>query len=71
MSENDPVKKVLMLEPGGRRRRGRPKLRCEEETARVGCRGWKVIAARRDEWKIPLKKLRPTQAVMPRRRRRI
>jgi hypothetical protein len=27
MSENDPAKKVLMLEPGGRRPRGRPKLR--------------------------------------------
>jgi hypothetical protein len=60
MSENDPAKKVLMLEPGGRRPRGRPKLRLEEqieeETARVGCRGWKVIAARQDEWKILLKK---------------
>jgi hypothetical protein len=60
MSENDPAKKVLMLEPGGRRPRGRSKLRreeqIEEETARVGCRGWKVIAARRDEWKILFKK---------------
>jgi hypothetical protein len=60
MSENDPAKKVLMLEPGDGRPRGRPKLRweeqIEEETARVGCRGWKVIAARRDEWKTLLKK---------------
>jgi hypothetical protein len=36
-----------------------PKLRweeqIEEETARVGCNGWKVITARRDEWKILLK----------------
>jgi hypothetical protein len=49
MSENDPAKKGLMLEPGGRRPTGRPKLRwekqIEEETARVGCRGQKVIAA--------------------------
>jgi hypothetical protein len=55
MSENNPAKKVLMLEPGGRRPRGRPNLRweekIEEETAGVGCRGWTVIAARRDEWK--------------------
>jgi hypothetical protein len=60
VSENDPAKKVLILEPGGRRPRGRPKLRweeqIEEETARVGCRGWKVTAARRDEWKTLLKK---------------
>jgi hypothetical protein len=60
MSENDPAKKVLMLEPGDRQPRGRPKLRweeqIEEETARVGCRGWKVIATRGDEWKTLLKK---------------
>jgi hypothetical protein len=53
ISENDPAKKVLMLEPGGRRPRGRPKLKWQEQieegTARVGCRGWKVIAVRRDE----------------------
>jgi hypothetical protein len=61
-SESASAKKVLMLEPGGRRPRGRRKLRweeqIEEETARVGCRGWKVIAARRDEWKILLKKVK-------------
>jgi hypothetical protein len=48
MSANDPAKKVLMLEPGGRQLRGRPKLgweeQIEEETARVGCKGRKVIA---------------------------
>jgi hypothetical protein len=31
ISEDDPAKKVLMLEPGGRRPRGRPKLRWEEQ----------------------------------------
>jgi hypothetical protein len=60
MSENDPAEKVPMLEPGDRRPRGRQKLRweeqIEEETAKVGCKGWKVIAARRDELKILLKK---------------
>jgi hypothetical protein len=49
MRKNEPAKKVLMLEPGGRRPKGRPKLKLEEqieeETARVGCRRWKVIAA--------------------------
>jgi hypothetical protein len=44
MSENDPAKKVLMLEPGGKRPRERPKLRreekIEEETTRVGYGGW-------------------------------
>jgi hypothetical protein len=43
MSENDRAKKVLMLEPGGRRPRGRPKLRweeqIEEDSAGVGYRG--------------------------------
>jgi hypothetical protein len=60
VSENDPAKKVLMLEPGDRGPRGRPKLswgeQIGEETARGGCRGWKMFAARRDEWKILLKK---------------
>jgi hypothetical protein len=65
MRESDPAKKVLMLEPGGRRPRGRPKLRweehIEEQTARVGFRGWKAIAPRRDEWKTFLKKAKATQ----------
>jgi hypothetical protein len=37
-------------------RRSRWEEQIEEETAREGCRGWKVIAARRDEWKILMKK---------------
>jgi hypothetical protein len=28
----------------------------EEETARVGCKGWKATAVRRDQWKALLKK---------------
>jgi hypothetical protein len=50
MCENEPAKKVLIPESGSRRPRGRLKSRrvhkIEEKTARVGCRGWKVIAAR-------------------------
>jgi hypothetical protein len=59
-SENDRLKKVLILEPGGKRPRRRPKLRweeqIEEQTARVGRRGWKVVAVRRNERKTFLKR---------------
>jgi hypothetical protein len=58
ISKNDPAKKVLMLDPGGKRPKGRWEEQIEEETARVGCRGWMAIAARRDEWKTLLKQVR-------------
>jgi hypothetical protein len=46
--DDDLSSRVLLSEPGGRRPRGRPKLRWEdgvvEDVARLVCRNWKVVA---------------------------
>jgi hypothetical protein len=57
--DNDLSGKVLFSEPGGRRPRGRPKLRWEdgvvEDVARLGCRNWKLVALNREGWRKLLK----------------
>jgi len=50
---------VLLSEPGGKRPRGRPRLRWEdgvkEAAAKLGCRNWTVVALNRQGWKKLLK----------------
>ena len=45
MSEENPVKKLTLLRPEGRRRTGRPKLRwldgVEKDLGTLGIRGWR------------------------------
>jgi hypothetical protein len=52
-------KRVLLSVPGGKRPRGRPRLRwidgVEEDAARLGCRNWTIVALNRVGWKKLLK----------------
>ena len=57
-------RRILLSEPGGKRPRGRPRLRwedgVEEDVARLGCRNWRIVAQTgkdgRNYWRRP----RPT-----------
>jgi hypothetical protein len=57
--DDDLSRRVLLSEPGGKRPRGRPRLRwedgVEEDVARLGCRNWKIAALNRKGWKKLLK----------------
>ena len=57
--DDDLSRRVLLSEPGGKRPRGRPRLRwedgVEEDVARLGCRNWKVVALNREGWRKLLK----------------
>jgi hypothetical protein len=52
-------RRVLLSEPGGRRPKGRPKLRWKdgvvEDVARLGCRNSTVVALNREGWRKLLK----------------
>jgi hypothetical protein len=49
--DDDLSRRVLLSEPGGKRPRGRPRLRwedgVEEDVARLGCRNWKIFTLNR------------------------
>ena len=53
--DDDLSRRVLLSEPGGKRPRGRPRLRwedrVEEDVARLGCINWKVAALNREGWR--------------------
>jgi hypothetical protein len=55
MDDNEPPRKVLLGNPGGQRRWGRPKLRwedgVEEDVRKLGCRNWRMAARNRDGWR--------------------
>ena len=57
--DDDLSRRVLLSEPGGKRPRGRPRLRwevgVEEDVARLGCRNWKIVALNREGWRKLLK----------------
>jgi hypothetical protein len=57
--DDDLSRRVLLSEPGGKRPRGRPRLRWEDEVvedvARPGCRNWRVVALNREGWRKLLK----------------
>ena len=57
--DDDLSRRVLLSEPGGKRPRGRPRLRwedgVEEDVARLGRRKWKVAALKREGWRKLLK----------------
>ena len=57
--DDDLSRRVLLSESGGKRPRGRPRLRweegVEEDVARLGCRNWKVVALNREGWRKLLK----------------
>ena len=59
--DDDLSWRVLLSEPGGKRPRGRPRLRWEdgvkEDTAKLGCRNWTVVTLNREGWR---KLLKPT-----------
>ena len=50
--DDDLSRKVLLSEPGGKRPRGRPRLRWEngvkEDAAKLGYRNWTVVALNRE-----------------------
>ena len=73
--DDDLSRRVFLSEPGGKRPRGRPRLRwedgVEEDVARLGCRNWKVVALNREGWRKLLKGGRgPPWAVAPLERER-
>ncbi|KAF6202231.1 hypothetical protein GE061_004629 [Apolygus lucorum] len=55
MDDGNPVKRIFDGHPGGRRARGRPRLRwtdeVKEDVARSGHRCWRMLAKRREEWR--------------------
>ena len=57
--DDDLSRRVLLSEPGGKRPRGRPRLRwedgVEEDVARLGCINWKVAALNCEGWRKLLK----------------
>ena len=57
--DDDLSRRVLLSEPGGKRPRGRPRLRwadgVEEDLARLGCRNWKIVALNWEGWRKLLK----------------
>ena len=57
--DDDLSRRILLIEPGGKRPRGRPRLRwedgVEEDVARLGCRNWKIVALNREGWRKLLK----------------
>ncbi|KAJ4448936.1 hypothetical protein ANN_00328 [Periplaneta americana] len=54
MSDVRIHKKILNGNPGGQRRRGRPRIRwlegVEEDLRKMGYRNWKAISQDRDNW---------------------
>jgi hypothetical protein len=57
--DDELSRRVLLSETGGKRPRGRPRLRwedgVEEDVARLGCRNWIIAALNRKGWKKLLK----------------
>ena len=57
--DDDLSRRVLLSEPGGKRPRGRLRLRWEvgvkEDAAKLGCRNWTVVALNRKGWRKLLK----------------
>jgi len=57
--DDDFSRRVLLSEPGGKCPRGRPMLLWEdgvkEDTAKLGCRNWTVVALNREGWRKLLK----------------
>ena len=57
--DDDLARRVLLSESGGKRPRGRPRLRWEdgvkEDVAKLGCRNWTVAARNRKGWRKLLK----------------
>ena len=56
---DDDLSRRVLSEPGGKRLRGRPRLRWEdgvkEDAAKLGCRNWTVVALNREGWRKLLK----------------
>jgi len=57
--DDDDLATRVLREPGGKRPRGRPRLRWEdgvkENVENLGCRNWTVAARNRKEWRKLLK----------------
>jgi len=57
--DDDLSRRVVVSEPGGKRPKGRPRLRWEdgvkEDAAKLGCRNWTVVALNREGWRKLLK----------------
>ena len=57
--DDDLARRDLLSEPGGKRPRGRPRLRWEdgvkEDVAKLGCRNWTVAVRNRKGWRKLLK----------------
>ena len=53
--DDDDLSRRVLSEPGGKHPRGRPRLHWEdgvkEDTAKLGCRNWTVVALNREGWR--------------------
>jgi len=53
--DDDLSGRVLLSEPGGKRPRGRHRMRWEdkvkEDAAKLGCRNWIAVALNREGWR--------------------
>jgi hypothetical protein len=57
--DDDLSRRILLSEPGGKRPRGRARLRWEDcvkdDAAKLGCRNWTVVALNREGWRKHLR----------------
>jgi hypothetical protein len=57
--DDDDIGRRVLSEPGGKRPRGRPRLRWEdgvkEEVAKLGRRNWTLVGLNREGWRKILK----------------
>ncbi|KAJ4432373.1 hypothetical protein ANN_20992 [Periplaneta americana] len=62
MDASEPCKRIILTNPGDKRRRGRPHLRwidgVEEDLVRMGYRNWRTVAQDRDRWQRLLREAR-------------
>jgi hypothetical protein len=59
--DDDLSRRILLSEPGGKRPRGRPRLRWEDgmkdDAAKLGCWNWTVVGLNREGWRKLLREV--------------
>ncbi|KAJ4434444.1 hypothetical protein ANN_23006 [Periplaneta americana] len=67
MDPSEPCKKIVITNPEGQRRRGRPHLRwidgVEEDARKLGCKNWKAATQDRDGWRQLLREAQAHQGL--------
>jgi hypothetical protein len=67
MPEERVVKTIFTGQPGGSRRKGRPRLRwvddMEEDLKKIGIRGWRRMAEDREGWRQAIAEVHALQGL--------